>query len=342
MQVATRADVARLAGVSPATVSYAISGKAPISDATRDRVFEAMRELKYTPHVMAQALAGRKSRIIAMLLPSQDRGITNADMEYMMGAAEAARELGYHLLLWPTLDRDVEQVLSLGQAGLLDGVILMEVRLHDERVDLLSEAGVPFALIGRTENEDPSMLFSDRDFSKAITDAVEYLVGLGHQHIAFLNSSRKVVRQGIGAPVRADASFKAAVKHYGVKGVNLYCDLSVQAGRAVLPELLSKHPEVTALVELNSEAIIGFMQAAQLANVRIPQQLSVVSVGVSDHFANATVPALTTIAPPAGAMGRLAAQLLIASVSGEALPTGPRLFAGDLVERESAGPAPRS
>ena len=340
--MATRADVARLAGVSPATVSYAISGKAPISDATRDRVFEAMRELKYTPHVMAQALAGRKSRIIAMLLPSQDRGITNADMEYMMGAAEAARELGYHLLLWPTLDRDVEQVLSLGQAGLLDGVILMEVRLHDERVDLLSEAGVPFALIGRTENEDPSMLFSDRDFSKAITDAVEYLVGLGHQHIAFLNSSRKVVRQGIGAPVRADASFKAAVKHHGVKGVNLYCDLSVQAGRAVLPELLSKHPEVTALVELNSEAIIGFMQAAQLANVLIPQQLSVVSVGVSDHFANATVPALTTIAPPAGAMGRLAAQLLIASVSGEALPAGPRLFAGDLVERESAGPAPRS
>lgn len=339
--MATRADVARLAGVSPATVSYAISGKAPISDETRDRVFEAMRTLRYTPNVMAQALAGRRSRIIAMLLPSQERGISNADMEYMLGAASAARELGYHLLLWPTADRDVEEVLALGQAGLLDGAILMEVRLDDERVDLLRRADIPFSLIGRTADADPTTLFTDRDFEGAILAAVEHLVAHGHRNIAFLNASRKVLRQGLGATVRADAGFTAAAKKFRAKGVHLYCDSTIAAGRALAQTLPAKHPHVTALIEMNSEAIIGFMQEARRVPLEIPQRLSVVSVGVSDTLAGATVPSLTTIAPPANGMGRMAAQLLIASLSGETPPSGDHLFVGELVERGSCGPVPK-
>lgn len=338
--MATRADVARLAGVSAATVSYAISGKAPISEATRDRVFEAMRELRYTPHVMAQALAGRRSRIIAMLIPIQERGISNADMEYMLGAAEAARELGYHLLLWPTVDRDVEDVASLGQAGLLNGVILMEVRMEDERVGLLRDAGVPFALIGRTANPEAEHLLADRDFETAIMRAVEYLMSLGHRHIAFLNAPRKIVRQGLGAFVRAEAGFKAAAKRYGIKGVLLNCDASIPAGREFAKRVAADHPEVTALVELNAEAIVGFMQEAPNVGLDIPRGFSVVSVGVSDNLANATMPALTTIAPPANSMGRRAAELLIASVSEQDLPAGERLFVGELVVRDSSGPAP--
>lgn len=338
--MATRADVARLAGVSPATVSYAMSGKAPISDETRDRVFAAMRELQYTPNVMAQALAGRRSRIIAMLLPSQERALSNADMEYMLGAASAARELGYHLLLWPTVDRDVEEVVALGQTGLLDGVILMEVRMEDERVALLREANVPFSLIGRTADENAEPLFSDRDFEGAVFTAVEYLVSLGHEHIAFINAPRRLIKHGIGALVRAEAGFKSAAKHFGVKGVSLYCDVTIQAGRRLAAELLVKHPEVTGLVEMNSEAIIGFMQQAPLVGIEIPRQLSVISANIPDGLADATVPALTTVSPPANSMGRAAAQMLIASVCEESLPNTPRLYAGRLVVRGSTGPAP--
>jgi transcriptional regulator with XRE-family HTH domain len=144
----TRKDVAERAGVSEATVSYALSGKRTISQATRERVFEAMRELDYRPNLMAQALAGGSSSIIALLFPSQERGISNADLEYVLGAASAARELGYHLLLWPTEDRDVSDVASLYQAGLIGGVLLMEVRMKDERLRTLGKAGVPVGLIG--------------------------------------------------------------------------------------------------------------------------------------------------------------------------------------------------
>ncbi len=142
----------------------------------------------------------------------------------------------------------------------------------------------------------------------------------------------------MGASVRADRSFQAAAKRLGFTGVNLYCEPTVQGGRALADELSEQHPEVTGLIDMNSEAIIGFMQVAQGS---IPKRLSVVSIAASDQLANATLPALTTIAPPAGAMGRTAAQLLIAQVSGQELPDGPRLFTGDLVERGSSGPAPR-
>jgi DNA-binding LacI/PurR family transcriptional regulator len=340
-KVATRADVARLAGVSPATVSYAISGKAPIADETRERVFAAMETLSYTPNVMAQALAGRRSRILAMLLPGRLTGVTNSDMEYMLGAANAARELGYHLLLWPTLDREMEQVLALCQAGLLDGVILMEVRLEDERVELLANADIPFSLIGRTANEEAEILFTDRDFDAGMLAAVEHLVAHGHRNIALLNATRKVVRQGVGAPVRAGSAFKAAIKKSGAKGVQVYCESTIQAGRELAHELLVKHPDVTALVDLNSEAVVGLMQEAQRVPIAIPKRLSVVSVSVSDALAGATMPALTTIAPPANGMGRMAAQLLIAKLSDDVAPTGDRLFAGELVERGSCGPAPK-
>lgn len=339
--MATRADVARLAGVSPATVSYAISGKAPISDETRERVFAAMQQLNYTPHVMAQALAGRRSRILAMLLPSQERALSNNDMEYMLGAASAALELGYRLLLWPTVDRDVEEVVALGQSGLLDGVILMEVRLDDERVGLLRAAGVPFSLIGRTADEEAEPLFSDRDFEGAVLKAVEHLAALGHEHIAFINAPRRLVRRGIGALVRADAGFKAAVKQCGVHGVHLYCDVTLQAGRALAHDLLAKHPQVTAIVEMNSEALIGFMQEASRAGIDIPRRLSVVSANIPEALADATVPAVTTISPPATSMGRTASQLLIASLEGREEPDVQRLFAGDLVDRGTTAPPPR-
>lgn len=334
--MATRKDVAAMAGVSEATVSYAISGKAPISEATRKRVFAAMEKLHYTPNLMAQGLAGRSSNLIAMLFPSQERGISNADLEYVLGAANAARELGYHLILWPTADRDVEEVIALGQAGLIDGVLLMEVRLDDERVSVLEGAGMSVGLIGRIRDESDGVLFADRDFEGAVTDAVEYLTGLGHERIAFLNGSRQVVRLGYGAPVRAEESFKTSMRSHGLKPVNLYSPSTVEAGRTALQQLLARHPEITAVVAMNAEAVIGFMQETHRQGVAVPEQLSVVSIATPDSFASGTDPELTTISPPATEMGGAAARQLIARLAGLELPPEPRLFRGELVVRGSS------
>lgn len=333
--------MARLAGVSPATVSYAISGKATITEATRQRVFDAMAELDYTPNAMAQALAGQQIKILAMLFGGQQRGILNSDLEYMLGAASAARELGFHLLLWPTLDRNVDEVRAMRQSGMLAGVVLMEVRMQDERVEMLEAAGIPVALIGRTEHVTDTTMYADRDFEGAIHEAVDYLVGLGHERIAFVNGPRRVVKLRFGATVRAENAFKSAMKQHGLKVTNLYCESTIEAGAELATSLREKHPDITAIVEMNAEAIVGFMQAAAKAGIAIPKALSVVSIGTSDNFANGTVPPLTTIAPPASEMGRSAVRQLIAHLADQPHVDEQHLHKGTLVVRGSAAPAPR-
>ena len=95
------ADVARAAGVSRSTVSYVLSGARPISEATRERIIRVMRELDYTPNVLAQGLAGKRAGIIALLHPPGEQGLNLTEFEYIQTAAEQVRADGYHLLLWP-------------------------------------------------------------------------------------------------------------------------------------------------------------------------------------------------------------------------------------------------
>ncbi|MBK9739338.1 MAG: LacI family DNA-binding transcriptional regulator [Actinobacteria bacterium] len=336
----TRKDVAQRAGVSEATVSYALSGKRTISQATRERVFEAMRELDYRPNLMAQALAGGSSSIIALLFPSQERGISNADLEYVLGAASAARELGYHLLLWPTEDRDVSDVASLFQAGLIGGVLLMEVRMKDERLRTLGKAGVPVGLIGRTGAKSDAAIAADRDFQAAMLKATQYLVGLGHTRIGYLSGPQRNIDLKLGAPVRAENGFRSALEATGTTGAVVYCESTIEAGREALGRLSADAPGCTALICLNVEATIGLMQEAIEQGVHIPEDLSIVSIGTPEDFASATTPAITTISSPAEQIGRTAARLLIRSIAGLELPPEQQLWVGELAVRASSGPAP--
>lgn len=335
--MATRRDVARLAGVSEATVSYTLSGKKPISAATQQRVRTAMRQLGYRPHLLAAALAGGASPIIALLFPTQERGISNSDLEYVLGAASAARAVGHHLLLWPTADRDIDEVASLHASGLVAGVILMEVRLEDERIEPLREAGVPIALIGRTAQPDPHIPFADRDFAGAAELAVAHLAGLGHRRVCLLSAPERLNELGFGATIRTEAGFAAACEAHDVAGSVLHAKADFGVGRDVLTELGAMPEPPTAVVCLSMEAALGVLQAAPGIGLPIPDALSVVSLGSADVRAEVSEPSLTTVAAPAAEMGASAARQLIGLIGGEPAPDGPRLWAGELVARGSSG-----
>lgn len=336
----TRKDVARRAGVSEATVSYTLSGKRTISAATQAKVRRAMADLGYRPHALAQALAGGGSPIIALLFPVAERGISNADLEYVLGAASAARELGFHLLLWPAEDRDVEDVTGLHQSGLVGGVMLMEVRLSDERVAVLRAAGVPLALIGRTADEDGwAPAYADRDFAGAAGLAVDYLVDLGHQHLGFLSGPERLITAGYGAPSRAEEGFRDACGRRGVRGVIVSCETTIAAGRALAVALARDPARPTALVCLNEEATVGLTQALPQTGLVIPDDLSLVSLGTPESWADSVSPALTTIAAPAREMGGSAVRQLIAEITGQDEPGAEQqLWLGTLTPRDSSAP----
>lgn len=337
----TRADVARSAGVSEATVSYVLSRKRTISEPTRLRVLAAMDELGYAPNAVARALAGRRTHVIALLMPTQERSINYADMEYLMGGAQAAREAGYRLLIWPTADGHADDALELARDGLIAGVLLMEVRVDDDRVDVLSRAGIPVGLIGRRGGGVGDRIYADRDFDGALTIAVVHLRELGHTRIAFVSGSQRSRDMRFAAVVRAEEAFSAAMSAVGLVGNIFHADGSIASGKRLAIEIAAMSSRPTAIIGLNADDTHGLVIGAHAAGLSVPDDLSIVSIGTPSAFAEGTEPALTTVSPPAQAIGAAATRMLIRSIEQPRdEPVARHLFAGELVIRGSSCPPP--
>lgn len=337
----TMLDVAKRAGVALSTVSYAISGTRPISEETRQRIFAVMDELGYRPHALARGLASKRSRIIALLFPASERGLGITEFEFVTSATDAARENGYNLVLWTSEMRDSQELRRLTQQGLVDGIVVMEVCLKDTRIDFLREIDFPFSMIGRCENTD-GLGYVDIDFEQTVRETVNYLAGLGHTSIAFLNQSQSVFDAGYGPAVRTRASFEQAVEAAGLKGVTRFSHAASQAGYEAFDELLAESPDLTAIIAMNERAVPGVMRAIANRGWSIPDDFSLVGVVSSAHVAEMTIPTLTTADAPAAELGRLGTELLIQQLETREHSVVQTLVPCCLVERESSGPCVRT
>lgn len=336
---ATRADVAKLAGVSESTVSYVLTGVRPISDETKERVEAAMAELGYTPNAMAQALARRQAGLLALLFPIGERGFDASDLEYVESAMDVAAAAGFQMLMWPNAVEDIDSLRKIATQGLVDGVLLMEVREKDPRVDILREAKLPFVLIGRTSDSD-KLTYVDADFALWGPMAIEHLAGLGHKHIGMISAKQDLFQAGYGPGVKTEASLIAAAKMAGVTVTIKHVDASMRAGYQALEELYSEMPEMTALLGLNEPAIIGALEAAAAKSIKVPEDLSVLTFGISDQAANMTMPAQSSLTVYGAALGAMAAEFLLARLGGDDRTTLQHLAPPYLVDRGSTGPVP--
>lgn len=307
--MATRDDVARLAGVSASTVSYVISGQRTISQATRDKVQRAMRELDYTPNAFARGLAGSQGKIFALHYPYSPLGLSVTEFEYVAAAANAARIRGYHLMLWSNPAEDLDGLRSLVNENLVDGVILMEVEPSDARIALLAASKTPFVTIGRPMNQE-GVNFVDDDFEALVRLAVDHLADQGHESIAFLHSSAEAHQRGRG-PLRRIAT---ALDDYGRRRKLHVADLAVPqnvaGGHQAFAALGRQTQPPTAVIAFNEAALPGLIAAAAAARVHIPDELAIVALSVSDSVAEATVPPLTTVSPPAAELAQRAVEIL--------------------------------
>ena len=144
-------EIARLAGVSRSTVSYALSGKRPISQATRDRIFEIMRTAGYVPNAAAQALRRGSAQTIGMMIPPADHSHLTSGQLLMIGAAvEAAADRDYNVLMSPGGRDRVTSLDSLIATRRIDGLLVTEAQVRDVRVQRAQQSGMPFVVLGRT------------------------------------------------------------------------------------------------------------------------------------------------------------------------------------------------
>jgi len=325
--MATRAEVAKLAGVSASTVSYALNGDRSIKDETRKRVLKAVAQLNYRPNFAAGALAGGKSKTLALLSPSGEFGIALIALEYINGASAAARDRGYHLVIWPSQESELAEIQTFAESGMISGVILMEIKFKDERVSYLKKAKVPFAMIGRTEKPGKDS-YVDRDFIGATQLGIDYLDSLGHKKIAFLTTERAV---GVDTRFSSALLEAAAKKKMTAKKIQVVNEAS--SGREAFIELHKKYPDVTAVVSLNDIATLGFISGANEYGIKIPKDLSLIALDTPENHIEMSWPPLTTVNLPAFEMGASASNILIDQIEQKENKQNQVLLAGELVVR---------
>jgi DNA-binding LacI/PurR family transcriptional regulator len=334
--MATMADIAAKAGVSLSTVSYALSGKRPVSDQTRRRILAAMDELDYQPHALARGLRARRSRTIALLFPaSLAKGLIETQLEFVTSAAEVSSQQGYGLLLW-TSPTEAEELRDMTRRGIIDGLILMEIRLYDPRVAMLKKWNYPFVMIGRCADND-GLDFVDLDFDHALRLCIRHLVDLGHRHIALVNYGAALLEAGYGPAVRFQSSFENATAEYDLQGSAYPTESTPQDGYAMTRTLLGDDPLVSAIVTVNERAIGGITRALLDQGYHIPDDISLVAVA-SPWRAEAATPALTTVDFPAAEQGRIAAEMLIGRLEGRTDSPGQIIVQAKLSARQSSGP----
>jgi len=331
--MATRAEVAKLAGVSASTVSYALNGDRSIKEETRKRVLKAVAQLNYRPNFAAGALAGGKSKTLALLSPSGEFGIALIALEYINGASAAARDRGYHLVIWPSQESELAEIQTFAESGMISGVILMELKFKDERVSYLKKAKVPFAMIGRTEKPGKDS-YVDRDFIGATQLGVDYLDSLGHKKIAFLTTERAV---GVDTRFSSALLEAAAKKKMTAKKIQVVNEAS--SGRDAFIELHKKYPDVTAVVSLNDIATLGFISGANEYGVKIPKDLSLIALDTPKNHIEMSWPPLTTVNLPAFEMGASASNILIDQIEQKENKQNQVLLAGELVVRGTTAKA---
>lgn len=329
----TLKDVARRAGVHPATASRALSQETRllVSDATANRVLAAATELGYRPNAVARSLRTRRSHTVGVLVPD----LTNPLFPPMVrGLADRLETHGYVALIGNTDSDDARErrVFEQLRARHVDGYVLATARLQDPLLADAARCGVPVVLMNRIAAGDgfPSVTV---DNEAGVRLAVRHLVSLGHRHIACIagpqDLSTGLARYRAFASAMAEADLEVAASR-----VSFARSFSIDEGYRCARQILAGPDGCTAVAAGNDMLAVGCYRALDEAGLGCPADISV--VGFNDMpFIDMLRPPLTTVAFSHVEVGAQAADLLIERLNGAAGPAKVLHVVPDLIVRGS-------
>ncbi|WP_328976747.1 LacI family DNA-binding transcriptional regulator [Streptomyces canus] len=324
-------DVARRAGVSPSTVSYALSGKRPISEETRQRVEDAIRELGYRPHAGARALAGRRSNVLALVVPLRAGIHVPTVMQFAVSVVTTARRHDHDVLLL-TQEEGEDGLTRVADTALVDALIVMDVQLDDPRLPLLRNLDLPSVLIGFPASSE-GLTCIDLDFRAAGEACVEHLARLGHRVVALVGSPPEVYVRQTAFAQSVVQGFTAAADRCGMSSTVHPCE--PDSARAVAEQLLRDQPALTGVVVHNEPLLQPLVDAFEQLGLRVPADLSVTAICPDELAESVRVP-ITSVSLPSAEVGARAVELLMKKLDGTAVPES-TLLPPRMTERASTG-----
>ena len=337
-------DVARVAGVSVATVSRVLNGSAPVLEPTRRRILDAARELRFTPNASARSLSMRRTAALGVVLPDLHGEFFS---ELLRGIDRTAQTQGRHLLVSSSHHgaRGMSEALR-AMHGRVDGLIVMAPDVPAAGLVEALPHTIPTVLVNCALVTAPPDLRVDSlavDNYGGSVAMVEHLASLGHKRIAFI----------AGAAQNEDAAerergYREAMKRLGLevsRSQEVRGDFSEEGGRAAAIKLMDLATPPTAIFAANDMMALGAIACVRERGLRVPEDVSV--TGFDDiPTARYITPPLTTVRVDVEALGALATTMLVERMSGEsasavagARSTSRKIVPSMLVIRGSCGTA---
>ena len=326
-------DIAVEVNVSTATVSKALRGKEGVSEETLEKVLESAQRLNYYPNLQARTLVGQKPNGIGIIIPqTSEFAFSNPYYaEIIKGIAAKTRESDQHLLFYFAEEESYAQMFF---QRLVSGIIVMANRLNDPWIAEAWKKKVPMVLI-------PGCVSPERIPSVDINNveagflAVNYLIKIGHRRIGFVNGHGNS-KYSIG---RLEGFKKAFEINKLPLNRELILDLDFTQERAYegMKKLVCLIKPPTAVLVITDYCALGALKGAKDMNLRVPEDISIVSFG-DVPFASMLDPRLTTIRQPFREIGYEAVNMLLKIIDGKRLHNRNLLLPVELVVRESSSP----
>lgn len=327
-------DIAELAKVSIGTVSRVLNDVPGVGEETRKRILKLIKELDYQPNASAQGLAAKRSNNIGVIIPHTGAySMSSAYWPALLTAiTEKAAASDYNVLLSNT--RSEEDIDSAYQSILkgkrIDGLIIGADQIGDKQLADLVLKDFPFVMVGK--NQNVAHYYVDVDNSGGAKNITEHLIQLGHKKIAMLAGPKNY--PSVVARVNG---FKEAMENAGLDFSNIYyCPYWNKRAMEISQKIIRDNTEITAIFAAAGDLLTGVMKAVKTEQIRIPDDLAVVSF--DDHpLYEFLSPAITTIRQPITQLGETAANQLFLLMEGKIPDHKGKILPTEMIIRESCG-----
>jgi DNA-binding LacI/PurR family transcriptional regulator len=332
----TSQQVAEHAGVSRTTVSFILNDVPGVKfpQETKDRVWQAVEELGYVPDAAARTLASGKTYTVGLVLGQTEHlKVDSFISQAIYGLNEVCNRHGFRILIESADEMNrVGTYSNLVRAKKIDGVVVLNARMDDQKLYELVDEGFPTVLIGSVGHPKEYSVIHDNKSGQPI----EHLISLGHERIAHVTlaplSDRSISYERL-------LSYRRVLSKAGMyrdDSLVRFGNYSAESGFEAMKELLSAKPYPMAVFAGNDTVAVGVMAAIRQKGLRIPKDIAV--VGYDDiPIAPYTSPPLTTVRLPAVEPGRIAGDMLISLVRGEEPKERVVRLEAELIVRESCG-----
>ncbi|MDY0288220.1 MAG: LacI family DNA-binding transcriptional regulator [Sphaerochaeta sp.] len=309
----TREDVAKLAGVSTATVSYVLNKSIKVKPSTQEKVLSAVKELDYRPDPIARSMVTKQTMQLSIVLNNIANPIYS---DMILGFEKQALEKGYFVNIC-TGQSNIDEYFDDFVSRRIDGVFIeaLPEKYHIEKVYKLVDAGIKVIMFGHGGVDLRKVSSVENDYIYTLEKAVEHLWGLGHREIAYLSG----LSEDQGYDLRVQG-YKKAMERLTASTSHELClcspgvtNTDIADGRRMAHSLLESGKPFSAVITTNDLMAIGAMQQFQESGFSVPDDVSVLGIDGAS-FGEIVTPRLTTMKSDYYQIGAKAFELLFNSI----------------------------